>query len=332
MNNSNNSHVNLLARVAIAPMMKWSDRHCRYLFRLLSKHALLYSEMVTTGAILHGKRERFLTFHPAEHPVALQLGGSDAAALAQCAKIGMEYGYDEINLNVGCPSSRVQSGCFGAALMAQPQRVADAIVAMRAQVTIPLTVKTRIGIDDLDSYDYLQQFIATVATAGCDTFIIHARKAWLQGLSPKENREIPPLCYSRVYQLKRDFPHLTIIINGGITSYEQIDDHLQQVDGVMIGRHAYYHPWFLAAVDQRFFGAAQADTNDRIEIVQRFYPYLEQQLTAGIPLKSMMRHLLTLFSGMPGAKAWRRYLSEHMHQASAGIEVVEQALSYVGHC
>ncbi len=315
-------------QVAVAPMLDWTDRHCRYFLRLLSRHTLLYTEMVTTGAALHGDRERLLAHDPAEHPLALQLGGSDPAELARCARIAADFGYDEVNLNVGCPSDRVQSGRFGACLMAEPDLVADCVAAMRAAVTLPVTVKTRVGIDDRDSYAELVNFVDRVASGGCEVFIIHARKAWLSGLSPKENREIPPLRHDVVYRLKRDFPSLTIILNGGLTALDQIADSLQQVDGVMIGRAAYENPYLLADVDRRFFGSS-APSPSRQQIIRALLPYVETQLQRGTPLHCVTRHVLGLFQGIPGARAWRRYLSEHAHRRGAGVEVLEAALRQI---
>ncbi|MDS4025895.1 MAG: tRNA dihydrouridine(20/20a) synthase DusA [Candidatus Contendobacter sp.] len=315
-------------QVAVAPMLDWTDRHCRYFLRLLSRHTLLYTEMVTTGAALHGDRERLLAHDPAEHPLALQLGGSDPAELARCARIAADFGYDEVNLNVGCPSDRVQSGRFGACLMAEPDLVADCVTAMRAAVVLPVTVKTRIGIDDRDSYAELVDFVDRVANGGCEVFIIHARKAWLSGLSPKENREIPPLRHDVVYRLKRDFPSLTIILNGGLTALDQIADSLQQVDGVMIGRAAYENPYLLADVDRRFFGSS-APPPSRQQVIRALLPYVETQLQRGTPLHCVTRHVLGLFQGIPGARAWRRYLSEHAHRRGAGVEVLEAALRQI---
>lgn len=307
-------------------MMDYSDRHYRYFLRLLSRHARLYTEMVTTGAILHGDREHLLGFNPAEHPVALQLGGSAPADLAQAARIGADYGYDEINLNVGCPSDRVQTGRFGACLMAEPQLVAEGVAAMRAAVSVPVTVKTRIGIDERDSYEELCHFVSTVTSAGCDTFIIHARKAWLQGLSPKQNREIPPLRYDVAYQLKRDFPRLSIIINGGILSLENATQHLPQVDGVMLGRAAIHDTYVAAHVDQQLFGD-EHPVPSRAELALSYIPYIEQQLALGFRLSTTTRHLLSLFHGQPGARAWRRYLSENAPRPGAGSEVVRAAVA-----
>jgi len=284
--------------------------------------------MVTTGALIHGQRERFLGHDVSEYPLALQLGGSDPGALAACAKLGEDAGYSEINLNVGCPSDRVQSGSFGACLMAEPKLVAEGIVAMRAAANIPITVKTRLGIDELDSYDFLTDFIAQVADAGCDIFILHARKAWLQGLSPKENRDVPPLNYDRVYQIKEDFPQLHIDINGGIQTLEQVQQHLSHVDGVMMGRAIYHDPYLLAEADSLLFDDGHKILS-RHDIIREMLPYIEQRMMEGRPVKSITRHLLGVFQGQKGAKAWRRYLSEHAHIKGAGLEVVEQALELV---
>lgn len=314
-------------RFSVAPMLDWTDRHYRYFARLMSSQALLYTEMVTTGAILFGKGD-YLEYNEAEHPLALQLGGSDPQALAQCARIAEERGYDEVNLNVGCPSDRVQNGRFGACLMAEPQLVADCVNAMQQQVSIPVTVKTRIGIDEQDSYLFLTDFVGKVSEAGCNTFIIHARKAWLQGLSPKENREIPPLDYPRVYQLKRDFPALNISINGGVKRWEDIAEHLSQLDGVMVGREAYQNPYLLAEVDQRLFGSDKAPLN-RDEVVEAILPYVEQHLQSGGRLNHITRHLTGLYQGVAGGRSWRRYLSENAHKADAGIEVLLAARNSV---
>lgn len=316
------------SRFSIAPMLDWTDRHCRYFLRLLSRQTLLYTEMVTTGAIIHGKGD-YLAFSHEEHPLALQLGGSHPAELAHCARLAEQRGYDEINLNVGCPSDRVQNGRFGACLMGDAQLVADCVKAMRDVVSIPVTVKTRIGIDEQDSYSFLCDFIATVAGKGeCEMFIIHARKAWLSGLSPKQNREIPPLDYSRVYQLKRDFPHLTISINGGIKSLAEAQAHLEHVDGVMVGREVYQNPGLLAGVDREIF-AANGHDPDPVAVVRAMYPYIERELSQGAYLGHITRHMLGLFQGVPGARQWRRYLSENAHKAGADIAVVEHALSLV---
>lgn len=305
-------------RLSVAPMMEWTDRHCRYFLRLISPHALLYTEMVTTGALLHGDRERFLNFDPAEHPVALQLGGSDPVALAQCARFGYERGYDEINLNCGCPSDRVQDGRFGACLMAEPRLVADCVAAMRAAVPIPVTVKTRLGIDALDHDEHLHRFIGTIAEAGCEVFILHARKAWLSGLSPKENREVPPLQYERVYAVKREFPSLSVVINGGVATAVAALGHLAHVDGVMIGREAYHNPYMLAEMERALF---DCESPPREAVVEEFARYMERELEAGVPMRAMTRHVLGLFNGLPGARRWRRELSE-----LAGAEVLHSGI------
>lgn len=314
--------------ISIAPMMDYTDRHCRYFLRLISKHALLYTEMLTTGALLRGDRARFLAFHPDEHPIALQLGGSDPADLGECARIVEDAGYDEINLNCGCPSDRVQEGRFGACLMAEPELVAACVAAMRARTRLPVTVKTRLGIDDRDSYEALCTFIRTIADAGCTTFILHARKAWLSGLSPKENRAIPPLRYEVVYQVKRDFPHLTIVLNGGLTTLTQAQAQLEQVDGVMIGREAYHNPYLLAEVDRRFYGESTTPVT-REKILARFEPYVRAELARGTGLQPLTRHILGLFQGCPGARRWRRHLSEHAHRHGAGFEVIADAARLV---
>lgn len=316
------------ARFSVAPMLDWTDRHCRYFHRILSKNALLYTEMVTTGAIIHGKGD-FLAFNEEEHPVALQLGGSNPVDLATCAKLAAERGYDEINLNVGCPSDRVQNGRFGACLMGEAELVAQCVAAMKEVVDIPVTVKTRIGIDDQDSYEFLVDFVRTVSEkGGCDNFTIHARKAWLSGLSPKENREIPPLDYPRVYQLKKDFPHLTMAINGGIKSLEEAEAHLAFMDGVMIGREAYQSPYLLAEVDSRLFGS-DTPIIKRSEAVRAMFPYIEAELSKGTYLNHISRHMLGLFQNMPGARQWRRYISENAHKPGSGIEVLEAALAKI---
>lgn len=316
------------SRFSIAPMLDWTDRHCRYFLRQLSRHTLLYTEMVTTGAIIHGKGD-YLAYNEEEHPVALQLGGSDPAALAQCAKLAEQRGYDEVNLNVGCPSDRVQNGRFGACLMGEAQLVADCVKAMRDVVSIPVTVKTRIGIDDQDSYEFLCDFVQTVSQqGGCDMFIIHARKAWLSGLSPKENREIPPLDYPRVWQLKRDFPHLTMSINGGVKTLEEAKQHLEHMDGVMVGREAYQNPGLLVSVDREIFGDT-AGSPSPADVVRAMYPYIERELSQGAYLGHITRHMLGLFQSVPGARQWRRYLSENAHKPGADIQVLETALSKV---
>ena len=312
--------------IAVAPMMDWTDRHCRYFLRLLSPSARLYTEMVTAAALIHGDAEKLLQFDAAEHPVALQLGGSDPAMMADAAAMGAKAGYDEININVGCPSDRVQSGAFGACLMSCPEVVADCVRAMQSVVDIPVTIKTRIGIDDFDSYDFLRDFICANVEAGCDTFVVHARKAILAGLSPKENRSVPSLDYERVYKLKQEFSELAIILNGGITSIDECRSHLEQVDGVMIGRQAYQSPWFLTELEQVFGSVAGYVVPDRHEVIQRMTPYIEREIASGAELKHITRHVLGLFAGQPGARAWRRYLSENAHRPGAGIEVLHAAL------
>ena len=309
-------------------MLDWTDRFCRYFLRQISKRALLYTEMVTTSALLYGDQARLLKFDPMEHPVALQIGGSDPVQLSRAARLGQQWGYDEINLNLGCPSERVQSGRFGACLMSEPDLVADCIKAMVDSVTIPVTVKQRIGIDHLDSYQLLRDFVGRLSLAGSRTFIVHARKAWLQGLSPKENREIPPLSYATVYRLKRDFPELEIIINGGITSIEACEEHLALVDGVMIGREAYHNPWLLAQVDARLFGE-ETPVPTRDQVIAQLLPFVELELAAGVPLNRITRHILGLFHGQPGARAWRRYLSNHSYKSDADSDVIVKALRLV---
>ncbi|PTP39506.1 tRNA dihydrouridine(20/20a) synthase DusA [Vibrio splendidus] len=315
-------------RLSVAPMLDWTDRHCRYFHRLLSQQTLLYTEMITTGAILHGKGD-FLEYNEQEHPLVLQLGGSNPVDLAACAKLAGERGYDEINLNVGCPSDRVQNGRFGACLMAEPELVADCVSAMKEVTDIPITVKTRIGIDDQDSYEFLTKFVSTVSEkGGCEQFTIHARKAWLSGLSPKENREIPPLDYDRAYQIKKDFSDLVIAVNGGVTTLEQTKEHLQHLDGVMIGREAYHSPFILAEVDQQIFGL-DTPIKKRSQVVEEMYPYIERELSNGASLGHISRHMLGLFQSMPGARQWRRYISENAHKKGAGIEVMQTALAKI---
>lgn len=309
-------------------MMDWTDRFCRYFHRQLSRHARLYTEMVTTSAILHGDVMRLLRFDPAEQPLALQLGGSEPGALTRAASIGEAHGYDEINLNCGCPSDRVQEGRFGACLMREPARVADAVAAMRAAVRIPVTVKCRIGVDDSEDYVFLLHFIDTVAAAGCETFIIHARKAWLSGLSPRENREIPPLRYDLVHLLKRERPQLGIVINGGMRSLDQVSTQLEQLDGVMLGRAAYEDPWLLANVDTKLFGAPAA-LHSREQALQAIRPYIAAELAAGTALPHISRHLLGLYRGQPGGRAFRRVISQRAHLPGAGLEVLDAALDEV---
>ncbi|WP_414502850.1 tRNA dihydrouridine(20/20a) synthase DusA [Zymobacter sp. IVIA_5232.4 C2] len=313
-------------RFSVAPMLDWTTRDYRAFARCLTRHALLYSEMVTTGAILHGTpRGRFLDYSDAEHPIALQLGGSDPVELAECAAIGQQWGYDEINLNVGCPSDRVQNNMIGACLMAHPDKVARAVEAMQRAVDVPVTVKCRIGIDDQDSEAHLTQFIDTVAGAGCRTFIVHARKAWLQGLSPKENRDIPPLDYDRVHRLKAAHPDLHIGINGGITSLEACQQQLQHVDNVMVGREAYHSPYLLADVDRLIFGAT-TPVPSRLEAMQAYRPYVEQRLAEGVRLHTLCKPMLGLFHGQRSGRAFRRLLSERTTVKGAGIEVFDEAL------
>ena len=309
-------------------MLDWTDRHCRYFHRLLTRRALLYTEMVTTAALTHGDPVRLLDFDPFERPLALQLGGSNPAELASCARMAEAWGYDEVNLNVGCPSERVHAGRFGACLMAEPGLVADCVSAMGEATTLPVTVKTRIGIDDMEAYESFASFIDRVAQAGCRVFIVHARKAWLKGLSPHENRTVPPLRYEFAYRLKADFSRLEVILNGGIATPEQGLDCLAQVDGIMMGRGAYENPYSLASVDRLYFG----DTHpvpDRAEVVRMFLPYVERRLREGVPLKAMTRHILGIFHGRPGARAFRRYLSENAARREAGAEVLERAAGFV---
>ncbi len=315
-------------KFSVAPMMDWTDRHCRFFHRQMTRHARLYSEMVTAEAIIRGKRDQLLEFSPEEHPVALQLGGSDPARLAQAARIGVGYGYDEVNLNVGCPSDRVQDGRFGACLMAEPELVATCVAAMRAAVSVPVTVKCRIGIDDQDSEVGLERFVSTVASAGCSTFIVHARKAWLQGLSPKENREIPPLDYGRVHRLKAAHPELTIVINGGIGSLAEAEAQLPHVDGVMLGRAAYHTPYLLAEVDRRFYGD-MTPVPARAEIIERLLPYVETHVAAGGKLNNVTRHILGLYHGKPRGRLFRRVLSETVSRSGAGRDVLAAARTIV---
>ncbi|MFP3019711.1 MAG: tRNA dihydrouridine(20/20a) synthase DusA [Arsenophonus sp.] len=315
-------------RFSVAPMLDWTDRHCRYFHRLLTKKTLLYTEMVTTGAILYGKND-YLSYNEEEHPLVLQLGGNDPAILADCAKIAKKSGYDELNLNIGCPSDRVQNARFGACLMREGPLVADCIKAMQDASKIPITVKTRIGVDDDDSYLFLRDFIDKIVTnSQCNLFIIHARKALLSGLTPKENRKIPPLEYSRVYQLKKDFLQLTIVINGGIKSIDEAKEHLKYFDGVMIGREAYQNPTLLAQVDFEFFDQNSLIINPIIA-VQEMYPYIERELKKGTHLDHISRHMLGIFQGVPGARQWRRYLSKNVHKKGANISVIKKALEFI---
>lgn len=325
--NPDNTRDRLNRRFCVAPMMDWTTSDCRGFHRLLSKHAVLYTEMVTTGALIHGDRDRFLHYNKAEHPLALQLGGSNPQELAQCAKMAEEYGYDEVNLNVGCPSDRVQNNMIGACLMAHPKLVAECLSEMQAACNIPVTVKHRIGIDDLAEFKHLQNFVEIVRESGCKTFIIHARKAILQGLSPKENREIPPLDYPRVYKIKQLFPDLEVIINGGIKTLDDCDTHLQHLDGVMIGREAYQNPYpLLSQVDARFYEDNHVILS-RNEIAEAFIPYLQSRLAEGVPLYAVTKHLLGLFHGQRGGKQFRRYLSENGHKRGAAEDVFLSALA-----
>ena len=313
--------------ISVAPMMDCTDRHDRYFLRLIAPDIQLYTEMITSHALIHGDVQYLLGFDAREKYVALQLGGSDPKQLAHCARLGEEFGYDEINLNTGCPSPRVSAGRFGACLMLEPALVADCVAAMQAVVKIPVTVKCRIGVDDTDSYEALSRYIETVAAAGCRTFIIHARKAWLSGLSPKQNRDIPPLRYEVVRQIKRDFPHLTIILNGGIKSIPTIENEISFVDGVMIGREAYSNPYFLAVIQANYF--PDTPLLSRHAVIHALLPYICKELKMGLKLHSVTRHLTGLFHGLPGASAWRRHLSVYGCKPKAGIEVLEQALSYI---
>ncbi|MDE1150985.1 MAG: tRNA dihydrouridine(20/20a) synthase DusA [Micavibrio sp.] len=313
--------------VSVAPMMGWTDRHDRYFLRLISPNALLYTVMITTGALIYGKKFSVLEYNPEEHPVALQLGGSDPKELAECARIAEQYNYDEVNLNCGCPSDRVQKGKFGACLMAEPALVADCIDAMQQATTLPVTVKTRIGIDNQDSYEFLLDFVGKIADKGCKTFIIHARKALLNGLSPAENRTVPPLNYERAYQLKRDFPHLNIILNGGLQTVETVQGALAQCDGVMIGREAYTNPWFMAQLEETVFGNTAAKT--RHQIIEELMPYIDRSLAEGVPLKDITRHILGLYQGLPGARRWRQILSSEAYKPAANSNTVRLALAQV---
>jgi tRNA-dihydrouridine synthase A len=319
--------INQAHKFSIAPMMDWTDRHCRVLHRLLSARARLYTEMVTADAVLRGDRERLIGFSDMEHPVALQLGGAEPNKLAQAARIGAERGYDEINLNVGCPSDRVQSGCFGAALMKEPALVGDCVAAMRAAVAVPVTVKCRIGVDDQDPAVALPALVDACAQAGVTSFAVHARKAWLSGLSPKENREVPPLDYGLVYALKAARPDLTIVINGGIASLDKAAAHLMQVDGVMLGRAAYQNPAILAEVDRRFFGEQAREVSAAVDA---YVDYVAAQLAKGVPLNALSKHMLGLFHGQPGARLFRRHLSENATKKGAGISVLRDALGFIG--
>jgi len=313
-------------KFCVAPMMDWTDRHCRYFMRLISAQAVLYTEMITTGAIIHGDAHRHLQMHQAEQPVALQLGGSNPEDLAKACKIASAYHYNEINLNCGCPSDRVQNGMFGAVMMKHAETTANCVAAMVEAVDLPITVKHRIGVDDFDSYEFLCDFVGTVASAGCNTFLVHARKAWLKGLSPKQNREIPELNYDRVYQLKRDFPQLEIVINGGITTLEQAQQHLEHIDGVMIGREAYTNPYLLATVDQQIYGS-EKPIKSRQQIAEEFVQYVSSELSEQTRLQSMTRHMLGLFHAVPGARQFRRHISENAYKTGATVDVLIEALA-----
>ncbi|MGN6652940.1 tRNA dihydrouridine(20/20a) synthase DusA [Trinickia sp.] len=314
-------------RVSVAPMMDWTDRHCRYFHRLISRHTWLYTEMVTTGALLFGDVARHLAFTAEEAPVALQLGGSEPGDLARAAKLGEQWGYDEINLNCGCPSERVQRGAFGACLMNEPQLVADCVRAMRDAVSVPVTVKHRIGVDAVEDYAFVRDFVGSIAEAGCEVFIVHARNAILKGLSPKENREIPPLKYDYAYRLKRDFPSLEIIINGGIKTLDEVELHLQHVDGVMLGREAYHNPFVLADVDARFYGGEPAKTREQVEA--ELIAYCQAELARGTYLGAVMRHALGLYRGVAGARGWRRVHSDNKRLAARDLSIFEEARSHL---
>ena len=323
--NGNDKLLNYQGKLSVAPMMEWTDRHCRYFHRLLSRHALLYTEMVTTGALIHGDVARHLRFNAEEHPAALQLGGSDPADLARCAQLGEQWGYDEININCGCPSERVQRGAFGACLMAEPRLVADCVKAMVDVVRVPVTVKHRIGIDKTESYDFVRDFVGTVADAGCQVFIVHARNAWLKGLSPKENREVPPLRYELVHRLKADFPQLTIAINGGISQTAQVAEQLEHTDGVMVGREAYHNPWWLASWDTDFFGDAPTGIT-RESVEAEMVAYMAREAAEhGTPYSAIARHMLGLRHGQPGARRWRQVWSDHRLKHLPPQEVMAMA-------
>lgn len=316
-------------RVSVAPMMDWTDRHCRYFHRLIAPDVLLYTEMVTSPAIIHGDREKLLGFSEIEKPLALQLGGSDADELAKCARVGEEWGYDEINLNCGCPSDRVQSGSFGACLMAEPKTVAQCIAAMQREVSIPVTVKSRIGIDNFDQYDFLKQFVETIAGQGCEVFIIHARKAHLKGLSPRENRDVPPLIYDYVYRIKQEFPQLHISINGGIKTIADIQTHLEHVDGVMIGREAYHNPWLLHDIQRDIFQKPNPKTPE--QVVEEMIAYADAQLARGVKLSNITRHMLGLFGGQRGARAWRQCLTVEAIRVGVDSSIISKALRFINH-
>ncbi|NMP17240.1 tRNA dihydrouridine(20/20a) synthase DusA [Thalassotalea sp. Y01] len=315
-------------QLSVAPMLDWTDRHCRYFLRQLSKHTVLYTEMVTTGAILFGKGD-YLSYNQQEHPVVLQLGGSDPKAMTECAKVAEQYGYDAININVGCPSDRVQNGRFGACLMAEPELVAECVSSMQNAVKVPITVKSRIGIDDMDSYEFLHRFIDLVSKAGCEHFIVHARKAWLSGLSPKQNRDIPPLDYSRVYDIKQDFQHLAISINGGIKTLAESNQHLQHIDGVMIGREVYQNPYMLSLADQQVFAKDYVQIS-REQVIEQMCAYIDEAIKHGPRVWHIVRHMLGLCNGLPGARKYRRFLSENAGKEGADSSVLRQAFALTG--
>ena len=316
--------MNDASRFSIAPMMKCTDRHYRYLARILTKRSMLYTEMLTTDALIYGKHDQLLTYHPSEHPIALQLGGNDPTKMAICARLAQKNNFDEININVGCPSNRVQAGRFGACLMLEPKVVADCIKSIKDETGIHATVKTRIGVDDQDRYDVLYKFVDTIVQAGCKRIIVHARKAYLSGLSPKENRTIPPLQYDYVYKLKKDYPNIKIILNGGLDNKANLIKHLNELDGVMIGRHAYENPFFLVDIDEVIYGEPR-NTMNRIDVVERFKQYAQSQFVHGVPLRILIKPILGLFNGTPGAKSWRRYLSEHVNSKNRDLSIIDNA-------
>ncbi|MAC91481.1 MAG: tRNA dihydrouridine(20/20a) synthase DusA [Woeseiaceae bacterium] len=314
--------------ISVAPMMDWTDRHCRYFMRLLNPDIRLFTEMIVVEALLHGDHRKLLNYDQSEHPVALQLGGNDPEKMKKAATIGVKAGFDEININVGCPSDRVKSGSFGACLMAKPKLIGNCIQSIKSAIDSPVSVKTRIGIDDLDNYEFLRNFVSIVSESGCTTFIIHARKAILTGLSPKKNLSVPPLNYDRVYQLKSEFDHLNIILNGGLNSIEDCLKHLKSLDGIMIGRHAYRNPWFLKDIYNMMLNNQNLEMS-RQDVVEKMYPYIESQLSKGVKLNHITRHMLGLFSSQPRAKLWRSYISEHSKKEKAGIEVLENAFKKI---
>lgn len=315
-------------RFCIAPMLHCTDRYYRYLARLLTKKSFLYTEMITTGALIYGDRDRWLTLNDVESPVALQLGGSKPNEMAQCAELAAEYKFDEVNINVGCPSDRVQAGKFGACLMLEPELVSNCITAMQQAADVEVTVKTRIGVDDQDSYEFLKRFVESIATAGCKRIIVHARKAHLSGLSPRQNRTVPPLHYEYVYQLKQDFPELAFILNGGLKDKSEMLNHLKELDGVMVGREAYDNPYFLSDIDELVYDDVPCALN-RFEVLEQYKVYMQSELDKGVPLKILAQHIFGLFNGLPGARSWRRYLSENIYTKDAGLEVIEQAFKAV---